>query len=392
MSRLSFRLAFKTSEFQKLDLPVEVRKPNLALVARTLATQTVDVQPGTYFVSATMPAGQELYTQVTVGETDVQATLEPEEESPHESHERQLFMSVGSFALSRLGFGLASDPIQGPEAIGSVEATVGLLRGGDPRTAVRMPLPFINFEKVGTGVQFRVAGSAPESPQQLEFLRPRKPPLHVALPISPGQTGLVVVRQVATRNTYDLAVDVHVANGEAELLLSGLSSGYLREASEALNSDQISAEKLLDAKESDPFGAAVGAYALLQFGELDRLHNWTENLMNWFQWLPDGLSIRGEHLARIGDHGQAIEAFVQLPLRGIPQFSIGISYALNRLRVYTRPTQKEFPEKLLARARQALDYLEQVAGFVDFQRPLLTTRGLRGDTEFPAGVDIGRYL
>jgi hypothetical protein len=388
MSKLSFRLAFKTSEFQNLDLPVEVRKPNLALVAKTLATKTVDVQPGTYFVSATMPAGQELYTQVIVGDTDALATLEPEQESPHESHEQTFFMSTGLFAHSRLG--LASDEHE-VEALGSVEATMGLLRGADPRTAVRVQIPFIYFEKVGAGVQFRIAGSAPDSPQQLEFLRPRKPPLHVAMPVSSGQTGLVVVRRLATGNS-DLVVDVHVANGEADLLLSGLSAGYLREASEALSSDQISAEKLLYAKEADPFGAAVGAYALLQFGELDRLHNWTENLMNLFQWLPDGPPIRGEHLARMGRHQEAIEAFVQMPLRGIPQFSIGISYALNRLRVYTRPSRNDFPAEFLNQAQQTLDYLEQVAGFVDFRRPTLTTRGLRTDAEFPAGVDIGRYL
>src|ERR1039457_2487847 len=102
----------------------------------------------------------------------------------------------------------------------------------------------------------------------------------MAIHLGFGLMCLVVARRAADGETDDLTVDVHVNNGEADLLLSGLGGGYLREASHALNSDQDTAEKLLHDKECDPFGAAVGAYALLQFGELDRLHNWTENLMN----------------------------------------------------------------------------------------------------------------
>jgi hypothetical protein len=385
MSKLSFKLAFMTPEFQELDLPVEVRKPNLALVANTFATKTVEVQPGTYFVSATLPAGQELYTKVNVGSTDAQATLEPEEHSPHESHERQFFMSAGLFAgadrslLERLSAEV-------------VQASVGLLRGADPRSAIRETLPPPHFEELGKGVQFQMFGSAPGAPQFLEFLRPGKPAIHVALPVVPGQPGLVVVRHVTTGGADDLAVDVHVNNGEADLLLSGLSGGYLHEASQAVNSEQITAEKLLQDKEGDPFGAAVGAYALLQFGELDRLHGWTENLMNWFQWLPDGLPIRGEHLARLGRHQEALRVFAEIPLRGIPQFSIGISYALNRLRIYTSTTRTYFSPEWLARAQGALDHLDQVSRFVDFRRPVTTCRGMRNDAHYPAGPDVGQYL
>jgi hypothetical protein len=36
---------------------------------------------------------------------------------------------------------------------------------------------------------------------------------------------------------------------------------------------------------SDPIAAAVGAYALLRFAELDRLHDWTANLYDRFPYL-----------------------------------------------------------------------------------------------------------
>ena len=46
MANLSFNLQFQSSELQSLNLPVEVRKPNLVLVTKTLASKIVDVQPG----------------------------------------------------------------------------------------------------------------------------------------------------------------------------------------------------------------------------------------------------------------------------------------------------------------------------------------------------------
>jgi hypothetical protein len=387
MSKLSFQLAFKSGELQSLDLPIEVRKPNLALVTKTFSSKSVELKPGQYFVSATLPAGQELYTQVDVGDIDTTAILQPEpqDESPHESHERQLFMSMVPFRSldSSLLESLGGAPL---------EASIGLLRGGDLRTALRVPLPVLHFEKIDAGLQFKIPGGAFDQPQFLELLRPGSPPRHIALPVGSGQVGLVVIRRVPAQVTDDLIVDVHIQNGEADLLLCGLGRGYLREAAQAVNSEEITAEKLLKGKEGDPFGAAVGAYSLLQFGELDRLHDWTTNLMNQFTWLPDGLSIRGEHLARMGRHQEALAIFAELPSRGIPQFSIGISYAVNRLRIYTRTTRTHFEPNVLDKAGKAFEYLENVSEYVDFRRPVLTTEGIRSDEEYPSGTDIGLYL
>jgi hypothetical protein len=387
MSKLNFQLAFRSGELQLLDLPVDVRKLNLALVARTFSSKTVDLKPGKYFVSATLPAGQELYTEVDVGDTDATAVLQPDpqDESPHESHERQLFMStlLGGLGVKTLLEPLGAAPLQ---------ASIGLLRGADPRSALRVPLPFLYFEKVDSGFQFNMPGGAFDQPQFLELLRPGMPARHIALPVGSGQKGLVVFRRLPAQTTDNLTVDVHVQNGEADLLLCGLGRGYLREAAQAVNSGEITAEKLLQEKEADPFGAAVGAYSLLQFGELDRLHNWTRNLMDWFPWLPDGLSIYGEHLARMGRHQEALAAFSDLPLRGIPQFSVGVSYAVNRIRIYAQTTRGHFELDVLAKADKALEYLEGVSKYVDFLRPVLTTEGMRDDAQYPAGTDIGPYL
>ena len=61
-----------------------------------------------------------------------------------------------------------------------------------------------------------------------------------------------------------------------------------------------SAEELLMSKMQDPIGATIGGYALLMLNELDRIHDWADNLCRWFDWLPDGAVIAAETAGRRG--------------------------------------------------------------------------------------------
>ena len=53
MSMLSFESGFTSPELNSLDLPVEIRKPDLTVAARCLSSQPVELAPGTYYVTAT---------------------------------------------------------------------------------------------------------------------------------------------------------------------------------------------------------------------------------------------------------------------------------------------------------------------------------------------------
>jgi len=75
MSRLHFKFEFKTRELNELDVPVEVREPDFALVARALSSESVPVAPGAYYVMARMPAGQRLYGQVEISEGEAAEVL-----------------------------------------------------------------------------------------------------------------------------------------------------------------------------------------------------------------------------------------------------------------------------------------------------------------------------
>jgi hypothetical protein len=132
---------------------------------------------------------------------------------------------------------------------------------------------------------------------------------------------------------------------------------------------------LLQGKMNDPIAAAVGAYALLRFADLTRLHDWTKNLCDWFPWLPDSAAIRAEHLARSGDHAAAIEIFLSLRERGVPMFTDGLSYALDRLRLYTDTWRNELDAGQRDRLDWLFDHLKRLAPAVDFGSPVLRLVG-----------------
>jgi hypothetical protein len=128
----------------------------------------------------------------------------------------------------------------------------------------------------------------------------------------------------------------------------------------------------------------------LRFGKLDYLHEWTANLKDWFTWLPDGTAIRGEHLARLGRHDEALDVFIELAARGLPLFSDGLSYVIDRLRFYNTLGEKEFKADRLAQAKQLLENLQRFVPYVDFRKPILTYTGI--DPSHPDGEALGDFL
>jgi glucoamylase len=159
------------------------------------------------------------------------------------------------------------------------------------------------------------------------------------------------------------------------LLLRYRDRGWVHEASSVSDALEGQAEEMLREKLRDPVAAAVGAYGLLRFSTLEHLHDWTENLRRWFPRLPDGSAIRGEHLARAGEHDAALSAFLELWERGLPIFTDGVSYAMSRLELYTTVGSDALDASRVARASRLLEALRRVAAAADFARPLLTIKG-----------------
>jgi hypothetical protein len=237
-------------------------------------------------------------------------------------------------------------------------------------------------------VKFRAPSSTPAL-QLVQLVQPNTPPLNVALPGSGYLSGQIVL----TRSDDKVLLDTDLDNDAAETLLRYYEKGNLAQTAILTKNSAVLSEDLLQGKVNDPIAACVGAYTLLRLGDLERLHDWTENLNNWFEWLPDGAAIWAEQLARLARHDQALDVLLKLSRRGLPLFSDGLSYALDRLRFYISVGKSRFTLLTLPESKDLLARLQRYAAFVDFGKLSLTFTGLdplRPDDE-PAGTEIASY-
>jgi hypothetical protein len=163
-------------------------------------------------------------------------------------------------------------------------------------------------------------------------------PRVVAVPPADPGAGLGAEVAVYGRETDDdpMGVAVRGPNATADALLGFLAAGAFGQARRVGGRFAEDAERLFREKRRDPSSAAVAGYFLLQ-ADLDRLHDWTENLASWFPWLPDGAVIRAWHLLHLGGDARAAaarERLVEAARRGIPLFTRGLRLLVDGLRLF----------------------------------------------------------
>jgi hypothetical protein len=348
-------------------------------------------------VSARLPAGLEMHAVVSVGSQDSPKTVvlgpSPSEQSPHESEEVQRFVrgavSVAAKGIVRQGAGFAQElalqksrgyVVSQSERL-VVRGFQGNLLSGPPQEVIT-PLLTRQQKTFPSGcIEFDICPEA----SLVQVLQPGTPPLNIMVPASrkepggrdvPPQPATIVFQQADERR---FLVTVHPGDVIADALLQYAQEGYSAELSSMVGEGfdtNNTAEKLLKEKTGAPITAAVAAYSLLQLGDIDRLHDWTRNLCDWFPWLPDGLAIYGEHLARRGLHRDAFGVFLKLPQRGLPIFSAGLAFVIDRLRRYLTLSAANFPPEELDAARTLVERLQPYATYANNRSLLLAFTGL----------------
>jgi len=168
----------------------------------------------------------------------------------------------------------------------------------------------------------------------LEISGEGMPNLYVSLPPDNRLNCLVKVAESDDEEIHPIDVTVSTDHQKAETLLTLLTNGELREAK--LLSNAHEAEKLLLQKMVNPVTAAIGGYFLLKINELGRLHNWANNLANWFPWLPDGLIIHATQLLSKNDKTQVDldlirSRLLQAAWNGLPVYTEGLRLLLKGL-------------------------------------------------------------
>lgn len=395
-------LRFSNDSKLTTAVPVEVRKSNLVVVKTGMTSDSMELEAGEYFVTAQMPAGQELYGQIKLGagkEATVNLAPDPSDESPPESQaaphylldEQRNLRRDSSEKGGKSGFWikLSKTPWTGnrwldkllsvSEALSPPE--LRFFRGNlfeENLIDVTKEMPPVKFQGTAKDLlQIRINGSSDggdgDNLLLVQIIKSGAPALNMVLPAF-SEIGCTLVIRRGEAGFY--ALDANLKNVAADLLLRYTHKGFQQQAE--LTAKAVNAENLLFEKRKDPIAAAVGAYALLRFGELERLHDWTENLRRWFPLLPDGAAIRGEHLAREGRHEEAADAFLELDSRGIPVFSEGLSYAASRLRFYTKLIKgNKFGGNYEEKVNRLLDKLQRFAAYTDFRQPIMTFTGVK---------------
>ena len=362
MPKLTFALDFKTDTLKTIDVPVEIRRIDSALVATTLVSQSVELPHGRYYASARMPGGQRLVEPFEIVANPVELRLAPdvEDESPHAWEETAHYLERPKRPRSA--------------QVGNVRAKVRVFSGNalagrmDQENA-RASLTLEHFAG-GRVAQLRSHG---DRLLLVQLIEPGGPVHNMMLPTGNRTPARVIFTR---RADGSCAMEGHLVHNVADVLLQRCGEAASAEASEITRSAMLRAEDLVGAKANDPLAAIVAAYAILRFRPLTELHDWTASLYQWFPWVPDGVAIRGEHLARLGKHAEAEALFAELPGRGLPIVADGLFYATERLKLYSQLGESRRDEVNVDRAARTFAILRPFASYVHRQRPLLSYHGL----------------
>jgi hypothetical protein len=410
---LTFRVNPGVPGSQSADLAIEVRRINLSLVDRTVASKGLELGPGAYYLTSTLPNGHEITRSIYVSEPGTKAPegwagAEVERVDLGESKVVELAdhsgktvpalpdlltdFEIGPNILnSRLPEAIPFDSrdelpdADKGERLGQLDrqpeaaATVWLrwFRGNPLASegnglVPRSDLP--EFLEPASELPVEPDPRSPELPQLVQLDQPGLPVRNVMLPVALGSPCAIAIQPAGSNG---LTLQVRLAHAGADLYFRYLRAGQLTQAATLCRA--LADDELLMVPSNDPIATAVVAYALLRFRHKSRFGERTSMLMNDFPNLPDGLALYGEEMARAGEHARALAAFNEIPNRGLPIFSAGLSFAIDRLRQYLSvDADTEFDtldKPALDRAKTVLALLQPYALFSVFESPLLSYPG-----------------
>ncbi|RYP87303.1 hypothetical protein EKO23_06820, partial [Nocardioides guangzhouensis] len=209
----------------------------------------------------------------------------------------------------------------------SLPETLELWRRESDRSWVPVPLDSL-ARPIDAGVEFELAVG-----EGLHVIKAGGQGVHQFVSL-PSERSVVGIRWSSDGGTPTIRVDARTADPEVEALRGFLARGEI-EVARALAAGAL-AERLLQAKVAAPRIAALGAYALLRLGDLERLHNWPDNLTRWKPWLPDGPVIAAWQRLRSPepDYEEACALLLEAETRGIPVYTEGVRLLKDGLDVF----------------------------------------------------------
>ena len=170
-------------------------------------------------------------------------------------------------------------------------------------------------------------------------------PLPVPWPLNPGisPAALEILREAGTSESGRTTLTVR--DEFVGSMIMYLSNGRIADAAAVLAEAEGDGliEELMSEKLDNPFAACAAAYvgfATLSVGETSpRWTNWLGNLMDLFEWLPDGAVIRAAYLLKTAkarpDLDASLDAFKTAYRRGVPFYTAGLQHLMNGLYTFS---------------------------------------------------------
>lgn len=368
------------AERPAVDVPLEIRRPDLSLAGRSLSSQALDLSPGTYYVTAELPSGEQLVERIDLAATEatVRLTAEPEatfqpplkparRSSPERGSTRRSRSAAASLSEGQ------SDPEEGWRRRLEVKLYEGNLLTGEIE---RLPAPEPHrWRSSPSGRRATLVVEGGARPGWLWMRLSSGEPITLAVPASASHQATL---ELHITGDDHLQVSPHLEHSVADLVAGYLVACQFQAAELTTRSTTLRSETLLTGEKQDPVAALVVGYALLRSGELDDLEPMSALLRQQYPSLPDTAVLCGELLARRGRHRAAATFYSTLLGTGLPLFADGVFLAVQRLRLYVaRLTEGDLREQ----AGQALQALLRFAPVIEptrlltaFRRPPLQPR------------------
>jgi hypothetical protein len=346
---LTFKLDTPPNQRWSGALPIEVRDEKLVVKARGVSDDALEVPPGRYYVTATLPNGD----QSTVDDVVVV--------SPGESRQLNIACPDAAFPPSLETTNTISDSlweISRPVTQYFFRQSFAILRGNwladkIPGAGSRIPLKREPTTRSSLDIPFsrQSVWIEIESSKQYNYF---------AVPIDEG--GSTTVEWSLDLKTDKLTLEFDFHDGELNSLLDFADNSKADEA-RSISRTLVTRPDYYATKKQSPLRATLGAYVLIRANQLEGLDEWTSNLVASYPWLPDALAVRIEYLARSGRHPEALKLLLDIPKSGVPLFRSGIGYLADRARTYARlAPEGESSLQVSAAEMEKLKRISQVFG------------------------------
>jgi hypothetical protein len=375
-----------------LALPIELRRPDFALVRRatlgSIRDLVADVDPGTYVISVGLPGGSRVGQEVvfkedgTIDLTEIFQSLATlrSNDGQRSNISANILKTVLSLAVDMIAK-LPTPRILGRRAssaasnIPSDAIRVKVICSDGAPLAARARLSEADYTVKRARNGWRISRKTPGVTSVIQLLQSSKPPINVVLP--PAATLKV---KPPFQAGSPLRIGISVGIGVVDQILELRRRGRIEEVVTLM---PILTPAAIDSYvRSKPSAALAAGYILLRSIQAEMARKVIAIVVDVLNGSPDALAMEAELSARAGDHSAALSRFVSARRRGLPAFSYGINYTIDRLRMYATSAnevnkleQLKINAEQIRAAKEALSACQTFALFMDFANPMTMYTG-----------------